>query len=110
LLPGTARQIDAGLGDPAVLLSDPAANMRVGVAYLRDLLTKFDNVRPYALAAYNAGPRHVREWIDDNGDAAASPDPDAMVDWIEEIPFAETRNYVQRVLEGTQIYQAYAAQ
>jgi soluble lytic murein transglycosylase len=109
LLPGTARQIDASIVNPAEL-TIPATNMRLGVAYLRRLLDQFGNVRPYALAAYNAGPRHVREWIADNGDAAAAKDPDAMVDWIEMIPFGETRNYVQRVLEGAEIYSAYSPQ
>jgi soluble lytic murein transglycosylase len=108
LLPGTARQIDPALGPPAMALTDPATNMRIGSAYLKTLLDQFNGVRPYALAAYNAGPRHVRAWIADNGDAATAPDPDAMVDWIEQIPFNETRNYVQRVLEGTAIYAATA--
>jgi len=109
LLPGTARQIDATITNPAEL-TIPATNMRLGVAYLRHLLDQFGNVRPYALAAYNAGPRHVREWLADNGDAAASQDPDGMIDWIEMIPFGETRNYVQRVLEGAEIYNAYSPQ
>jgi soluble lytic murein transglycosylase len=109
LLPGTARQVDAKVNDPA-LLTDPATNMRVGVAYLHTLLDQFGGVQPYALAAYNAGPRHVREWIADNGDAGTANDSDAMIDWIEMIPFAETRNYVQRVLESAAIYRTYAAQ
>ncbi len=113
LLPGTARQVDAkvtaSIGDPAQL-TDPATNMRLGVAYLHTLLDQFGGVQPYALAAYNAGPRHVREWIAGNGDAGRVNDSDAMIDWIEMIPFAETRNYVQRVLESAEIYRAYAAQ
>jgi soluble lytic murein transglycosylase len=110
LLPATARQIDAGLHESAADLADPNTNMRIGVAYLHRLLDEFDGVQPYALAAYNAGPRRAREWIAANGDAAATNDPDAMIDWIEQIPFAETRNYVQRVLESTEVYQTFEAQ
>jgi soluble lytic murein transglycosylase len=58
------------------------------------------------VAAYDAGPRHVQEWIAANGDAAATGDADSMTDWIEQIPFAETRNYVQRVLENRTVYAA----
>jgi soluble lytic murein transglycosylase len=110
LLPATARQIDGTLREPAADLADPNTNMRLGVAYLHRLLDEFDGAQPYALAAYNAGPRRVRDWIAINGDAAATNNPDVMIDWIEQIPFAETRNYIQRVLESTEIYQAFAAQ
>jgi soluble lytic murein transglycosylase len=104
LMPGTARKIQPGVSTAA--LTDPATNMRIGIAYLESLLEQFNNFRPYAAAAYNAGPRHVREWIAANGDAEQNED--AMVDWIEQIPFSETRNYVQRVLEGAAIYRAFA--
>ncbi len=59
-----------------------------------------------AAAAYNAGPSRARQWISDFGDPRTSADP---IDWIESIPFAETRNYVQRVLENTQVYRARIA-
>jgi soluble lytic murein transglycosylase len=104
LMPGTARRIQPGVSTAA--LTDPGTNMRIGIAYLESLLEQFNNFRPYAAAAYNAGPRHVREWIAANGDAEQNED--AMVDWIEQIPFGETRNYVQRVLEGAAIYRAFA--
>jgi soluble lytic murein transglycosylase len=55
-----------------------------------------------AIAAYNAGPGRVKQWVEQFGDPR-SPDVDA-VDWVEQIPFAETRNYVQRVLENLQVY------
>jgi len=54
-----------------------------------------------AAAAYNAGPSRARQWIRDFGDPRAGTDP---VNWIESIPFSETRNYVQRVLENTEVY------
>jgi soluble lytic murein transglycosylase len=55
-----------------------------------------------AIAAYNAGPARVRQWLRDFGDPrTANTD---VVDWVESIPLNETRNYVQRVLENLQIY------
>ena len=105
LMPETARQV----GGQEATLTDPPTNMRLGVVYLQRLLAQFDNAVPYAVAAYNAGPRHVHEWIATNGDAAASGRNDDMLDWIEQIPFAETRNYVQRVLENRAIYAALPA-
>ena len=104
----------AGAGDN---LSDPAVNMTLGSAYLGGLLTRFGGVVPYAAAAYNAGPHRVDRWLVDDGDPAraaaagqtADDDRQAMmIDWIETIPFAETRNYVQRVMENMAIYQAGA--
>jgi soluble lytic murein transglycosylase len=104
MMPATARQEG---GDPDAL-ADPDVNMRLGVGYLHKLLDQFGGVAPYAVAAYNAGPHRVKAWISANGDAAGpAPDywpADNMIDWIEQIPFAETRNYVQRVLENRAIY------
>ncbi len=106
MMPATARQEG---GDPGAL-TDPAVNMQLGVGYLHKLLDQFGGVSPYAVAAYNAGPHRVRAWISANGDAAGAPPDyvpsDAMIDWIELIPFGETRNYVQRVLENRAIYAA----
>ena len=88
--------------------------MRMGTAYLQEMLAKFDNSMPLAAAAYNAGPHRVAQWLTENGDPRAG-DPNAgeangsgasMIDWIELIPFNETRNYVQRVLENVVVYQA----
>jgi soluble lytic murein transglycosylase len=107
LMQGTAMDMQRGLGLGTAPpdLFDPAQNIRLGDAYLDKLLAQFGGVAAYAVAAYNAGPRHVREWMAANGDAAAGSQA-AMVDWIEQIPFAETRNYVQRVLENAAIYAA----
>ena len=102
LMPETARQV----GGREAALTDPPTNMRLGTVYLQRLLAQFDNAVPYAVAAYNAGPRHVHDWIASNGDATASGRNDDMLDWIEQIPFAETRNYVQRVLENRAVYAA----
>jgi soluble lytic murein transglycosylase len=92
----TARRLGTGAD-----LRDPLINMRLGTAYLGGLLTAFDGQVPYALAAYNAGPHRVRIW---QGEMPVPRDEAGMIDWIEMIPYAETRNYVQRVIEGATIY------
>jgi soluble lytic murein transglycosylase len=105
LMPGTARSAARSLGvtyEPAQLTSDPSYNVLLGSKYFADLMESFGNYPPLAIAAYNAGPANVRRWIRDNGDPRL-PDTD-VVRWIEEIPFFETRNYVQRVLENAVIY------
>lgn len=107
LMPGTARLVAHRLGEPTsdtLLTTDPGHNMRVGSAYLQEMLEKFDNSAPLAAAAYNAGPHRVAQWLADNGDPRA--ENQSMIDWIEMIPFNETRNYVQRVLENIVVYQA----
>ncbi len=106
LMPATAATVARSLAVPVnvpALTEDPAYNMRLGTAYLQGLLTQFGSV-PLALAAYNAGPRRVTDWLTANGDPRIGPV--TMVDWIELIPFNETRNYVQRVMENITIYQA----
>jgi soluble lytic murein transglycosylase len=105
MMPATARQV-AGQGGQD--LKNPDLNMRLGIAYFSGLLRQFGGTLPYAIAAYNAGPHRARTWIAENGDASTLA-PDVMIDWIERIPFAETRNYVQRVLENTAIYAAHGA-
>ena len=77
-------------------------NMTVGQSYLGDLLKQFRGSYVLALVGYNAGPHRARRWIKSLGDPR-NPDVDA-VDWVEIIPFDETRDYVQRVLENLQIY------
>ncbi|MEJ0015973.1 MAG: lytic transglycosylase domain-containing protein [Acetobacteraceae bacterium] len=98
-----ARQIGTATSQP-MLTSDPAHNMRLGTAYLREMLDRFGNSLPLAVAAYNAGPGRVDQWLPENGDPRVGPVD--MIDWIELIPFNETRNYVQRVLENVVIYRA----
>ena len=105
LMPATARQVSRSLGlaySRSRLRSDPAYNIALGSAYLAELLETFGGNRPLALAAYNAGPGRVEEWLRTYGDPRGGKvDP---VDWIELVPFAETRNYIQRVLESTEVY------
>jgi len=111
LMPETARRTAAkngipygGVGD----LDNPQTNMALGSAYITGLIQNFGNCLPLAIAAYNAGPTNVANWLAGNGDpemgsAAGGAD---MIDWVEEIPFSETRNYVQRVTESIVIYRA----
>ncbi len=108
LMPATAASIARQLGDHGVtqvsLLADPAQNMQLGGAYMQGLLAQFGGCLPLAVAAYNAGPGRVAQWFADYGDPRAGQIN--MIDWIELIPFNETRNYVQRVLENVVIYRA----
>ena len=106
LMPGTARSLARRMGlraSRARLTAEPAHNVALGSRYLGDLIARQGGSYLLALAAYNAGPRNVGRWIAANGDPRHDPDVD-IVDWIEMIPLPETRNYVQRVLEGAQVY------
>ena len=107
LMPATAAAVARRLNEPAsvpALTADPAYNMRLGTAYLRGLMDQFDGALPLALAGYNAGPQRVQAWLTAQGDPLAGGVD--MLDWIEMIPFNETRNYVQRVIENIVIYRA----
>jgi soluble lytic murein transglycosylase len=107
LMPPTASAVAKQLGIQVSLpslTSDAGNNIRLGTAYLADMLTRFDNCLPMAAAAYNAGPHRVAQWLDDNGDPRTGPVD--MVDWIELIQVGETRNYVQRVTENVVMYRA----
>ncbi|MBS1088248.1 lytic transglycosylase domain-containing protein [Gluconobacter wancherniae] len=107
LLPGAARDVvrHAGLKKLNVTpsgLENPETNITVGSAYLSQLLTRFDGVLPYALAAYNAGPHRVDQWILANPPASLAQDD--LIDWIERVPYLETRIYIQNILANMQIY------
>ena len=105
LMPPTAREVGRSIGvahDAASLTGDPNANIRLGACYLERMLDQFDGSIILAAAAYNAGPNRARQWLGTLGDPRApGVDP---VDWVESIPFNETRNYVQRVVEGYYVY------
>ena len=90
------------------LTSDPEYNIRLGTYYFNSLLNEYKEVYPFAIAAYNAGPKRVRQWRRINGD----PSKKAIdyVNWIELIKFEETRNYVQRVLENVNVYKYMLSQ
>ena len=105
LLPATARDVAGKLSLPFIqdkLTSDPAYNVALGSQYLAQMLQRFGGSYEIALAAYNAGPNRVARWLDTMGDPRGGKID--MVDWIEMIPLRETRNYVQRIMEGVGVY------
>lgn len=86
------------------LTDDPGYNMTLGGQHLDYLLNRFNGSYIMTAAAYNAGPTRPNQWIADYGDPRTGQvDP---IDWVEFIPFSETRNYVQRILENTQVYRS----
>ena len=88
--------------DEKRLFDDQPYNVQLGAAELGDLTKYYRSSYILAFAGYNAGRGRVKEWIAKYGDPR-DPKIDP-VDWVERIPFSETRNYVQRVLENLQIY------
>ncbi len=107
LMPDTARHVAKSIGLPyskARLTSDPAYNATLGAAHLGDLVDNFGGSYVMTFAAYNAGASRVAQWVKQHGDPR-DPKVD-VVDWIELIPFTETRNYVQRIIENLQVYRA----
>ncbi|MBC7676097.1 MAG: lytic transglycosylase domain-containing protein, partial [Rhodoferax sp.] len=107
VMPGTAKQIAPAAGlpyEPGKLTSDPAYNVTLGSTYLRKLIDEFGPSVALVASGYNAGPGRPRRWIADFGDPR-SADVD-VVDWVETIPFTETRTYVMRVSESVVIYRA----
>jgi soluble lytic murein transglycosylase len=105
LMPATARQTADKLSasyDLGRLTSDPSYNITLGSAYFARLMDYWGGYAPLAVASYNAGIGNVRKWIANNGDPRQRGVD--IVAWIEDIPFQETRGYVQRVLENTVVY------
>jgi soluble lytic murein transglycosylase len=88
--------------DQKRLLHDTAYNLQMGAAELGGDIEDYGGSYILAFAAYNAGSGRVREWLEQYGDPR-DPRVDP-IDWVERIPFSETRNYVQRVLENLQVY------
>jgi soluble lytic murein transglycosylase len=106
ILPATGRRLarDLGMAWSDELLWNPDANMRLGSRYLGKLSGRFEGSYLLAVAGYNAGPRRPPDWIQFCGDPRASrTDP---LDFIECIPFGETRNYVMKVMANYQMYRA----
>ncbi len=104
LMPATARLTARKHGLPynkGWLTDDPVYNLNIGSAHLQDLLAKFDGSYIMSAAAYNAGQSRVKKWVKDYGDPRLDINP---IDWVESIPYSETRNYVQRVMENVQVY------
>lgn len=106
LLPSTAKRVASKYKMAYAeekLTEDPAFNATLGSHYLGEQIDTFGGSLIMTFAAYNAGPSRVDQWIRKYGDPRGK-DIDAAVDWIERIPFTETRDYVQRVMENYQVY------
>src|SRR5271165_4464266 len=104
ILPSTAASTARRAGvafDYAKLLVDPAFNTQLGAAFLGQVMEDVGGSRELAFAAYNAGPGRVQQWIAAYGDPRNGAD---LVDWVERIPFDETRDYVERVSENLGVY------
>jgi soluble lytic murein transglycosylase len=107
VLPGTGKQIAKKFGfafDRNKMLSDASYNAQMGAAELGDVLESYRGSYILSFVAYNAGRGRVKQWIEKYGDPR-DPNVDP-IDWVERIPFSETRNYVQRVIENMQVYRA----
>ena len=106
VMPGTAEDMARKLRiayDLPRLTTDPAYNATLGAAYLAGLRDRFGSSTALIASGYNAGPGRPARWLGDFGDLRQDFDP---VEWVELIPFDETRNYVMRVTEAMTIYRA----
>lgn len=107
IMPSTARYIAKQHKvkyQKAKLLNSPSYNAKLGTAYIGDRLDDFNGSYIKTIAGYNAGQGRVRQWVRKFGNPASSNiDP---IDWIERIPFTETRNYVKKVLSNIQVYRS----
>jgi soluble lytic murein transglycosylase len=107
VMPATAEHLAGPMGEKssaARLISDPAFNVRMGSAYLAHMEENFGPAVALIASGYNAGPGRPKKWIEQFGDPRR--DSVDVVDWVEMIPFTETRTYVMRVAEGVVIYRA----
>jgi soluble lytic murein transglycosylase len=112
LMPATAQLVANKLGvhhNDGRLTAEPDYNILLGGSYIGQMIDNYSGSYIMAIAAYNAGAGRVRDWVAKFGDprGAGGVDP---VDWVELIPIAETRNYVQRVLEALQVYRVRLGQ
>lgn len=106
VMPGTGRDSAAELGvtfSTSRLSSDPAYNVLLGSNYIAGLIEAYDGNPVLVAVGYNAGPGRVQQWLERFGDPRRADD---VIDWIEDVPFTETRNYIMRVIESLPIYEA----
>ncbi|MEN0088503.1 MAG: lytic transglycosylase domain-containing protein [Pseudomonadota bacterium] len=111
LLPSTAADVAKRNGlrySKAALTRDPALNATLGAKYLAEQRAKFGGSYVLTFVAYNAGPGRASEWVQRFGNPAGRS-VEEVVDWIERIPFTETRNYVMRIMENYQVYKTRIA-
>ena len=105
LMPYTAKLVAKQAKLPyskSRLTTDPEYNINLGSHYIAGLILEYEGAYPFAIAAYNAGPKRVRYWKKINKNPQKNQI--SYIDWIELIKFKETRNYVQRVLENYNVY------
>ncbi|SDW13046.1 lytic transglycosylase domain-containing protein [Roseicitreum antarcticum] len=111
VLPGTGQMMAQRIGlsdfDAGQLTANPGLNARLGAAYLTELTEEFGPSLALVAAGYNAGPGRPRQWIEELGDPR-DPSVD-IIDWVESVPFAETRNYIMRVAESLVVYRTRLA-
>lgn len=108
LMPATAKSVATRNGMPFSaprLTSDAGYNATLGAHFLGEQLDRFNGSYVLTFAGYNAGPRRASEWVEKYGDPRGQS-IEEVVDWIERIPYSETRNYVQRVMENYEVYKA----
>ena len=106
LMPGTAREQAGKMGMQymsASLIDSPSYNIQLGNGYFARMMDYYGGSYPLAVAAYNAGAGNVNKWLRANGDPRTGGID--WVTWIEKIPFYETKNYVQRVIENAAVYE-----
>ena len=106
LMPSTAEQLakKAGMAfSQTKLTTDPGYNATLGAAFLGQQLDRYNGSYVLTFAGYNAGPRRADQWMKRYGDPRGK-DIDTVVDWIERLPYAETRSYIQRVMENYEVY------
>ena len=113
ILPAAAKDVlrkghMGNMNVSAAALLDPQTNLTVGNAYVSQLLTRFENTIPYALAAYNAGPHRVDLWLRANPPATPLTE-DGLLDWIERLPYRETRMYIENIEANMMIYRVSAS-
>ena len=107
LMPATAKLVakEAGVPyDKHKLATNINYNVKLGSHYIKKLIDRFDGSEMLAIASYNAGPNATQRWINEFYDPRKEKDLDKVVDWIELITYAETRNYVQRIMENLIVY------
>ncbi|MEM6462952.1 MAG: lytic transglycosylase domain-containing protein [Pseudomonadota bacterium] len=112
LLPSTAKAVARKHGlaySKAKLTRDAAYNATLGAHYLGEHISDFAGSYVLTFIAYNAGASRATRWVEEYGDPRGR-DIDFVVDWVEQIPFTETRNYVMRVMENYQVYKARLGQ
>ena len=105
-MPATAREQAGKMGlgyNPDSLITDPTYNIRLGDGYFGRMMDYFGGSAPLAIGAYNAGAGNVNKWLRANGDPRTGSID--WIDWIERIPIYETKNYIQRVLENSVVYE-----